>query len=325
MFLKGAIMARKKTQNENQLEIDFHLKNDLTKIQENEKTSNVSEKSLKNDKKNQKIAAPQALNDVQSSKTKKDNNTNSTYKGNIVINKLDKDAPTNEEKVSTKKIDNYVAPVSPHINEFNALTSFFNSSIGKEAVIETTSVDAPEQKNYPPLKGGYTISFEYDESPNTLTLHNRVKAVVRPMGGTVSDPSVFGGGYSLPVHLPLTLEETTAFFDKFLKVQFQSHIKMSGTIYQETYSLSATASEEKIAEIKADWIKFSKGGNRRELIQGKNFLTLIFNTPDDYIRNSAILGISGTEIDGVKFSTDVENISIKDAKNYNPDRVITPD
>lgn len=230
-----------------------------------------------------------------------------------------------ETQVSKKKIDNYVAPVSPNLAEIQALTQFFNSSIGTVAETQEVAIATEKQINYPALPKGYELAFDYDENPSTATLHTRLKTLVKGMNGTVSEPSVFGGSCSLSVQLPINLEEATAFFDKFLKVQFNNGVKMSGSIYQKCYAFTATADEEKIKEIKSEWVKFSHGGQRRELVQSNKYLTMTFASAEDFENNSSILGLSDTVKDGVKFTTDITHVTVKEAMNYNPKRAITPD
>lgn len=248
---------------------------------------------------------------------------NTTKKDKSVDNNIKNDE---KEPVSKKKIDNYIPPVSPMLAEINALNNIFSSFAKLPPVeVDDIPVSSEEQINYPEIKKGYELAFDYDKTSETERIHKKLKAIVKGLNGYVSEPSVFEDSCSVSVQLPVTLEEATAFFDKYLKIQFSEQIKMSGTIYKEGYAFVATASEEKIKEIKQNWVRFSNGGKCRELFQHKNHLTMVFQDEDDYIKNSSILGISGTEKDGVKFTTEVETIRIKEAVNYNPKRILSPD
>lgn len=251
-----------------------------------------------------------------------------TKKGKTVNKNFDNNENDNGEKepVSKKKIDNYIPPVSPMLAEINTLNNLFSSFAKLPPVeVDETPVATEEQINYPVLKKGYELTFDYDKTSETERIHKKLKAIVKGLNGEVSEPSIYEESCSVSVQLPVTLEEATAFFDKYLKIQFSENIKMSGTIYKEGFAFVATASEEKIQEIKKDWVRFSNGGKCRELFQHKNHLTMVFQDAEDFIKNSSVLGLSGTEKDGVTFSTDVESIRIKEAENYNPKRTLSAD
>lgn len=241
-------------------------------------------------------------------------------------NVINEENDTDEEKVSLKKIDNYIPPVSPVLEEMNALSQLF-SNFAKlpAATVSDIPISTQDQINVPVAKKGYELVFDYDRNNETERLHKKMKAIVKAIGGSVAEPSIYDDSCSISVQLPLNLEEATAFFDKYLKVQFSENIKMSGTIYKDGYAFTATADESKISEIKESWVRFSNGGKCRELFQNTNHLTMIFQDEEDFIKNSAILGLSGTEKDGVKFTTDIEAIRIKEAVNYNPKRALSPD
>lgn len=256
--------------------------------------------------------------EVEEKKTKK-----SKKVSNVTADNVSNDE---DEPVNMKKIDNYIPPVSPVLEEMNALSNLF-SAFAKlpKSEVEETPVATQEQINYPAVKKGFELVFDYDNTTQTERIHKKLKAIVKGLNGVVSEPTVIEDSCSVSVQLPVTLEEATAFFDKYLKIQFSENIKMSGTIYKEGYTFTATSTEEKIKEIKQDWVRFSNGGKRRELFHNKNHLTMIFQDEDDFVKNSSILGLSGTEKDGVKFTTDIESIRLKDAVNYNPKRAISPD
>lgn len=276
------------------------------------------------------MSKKQRVDESQSSfdfnKEVEDKKIKKSKKGNNVVTNNNVSTDEDDEPVSMKKIDNYIPPVSPVLEEMNALSSLF-SAFAKlpTSEVESTPVPTQEQINYPAVKKGYELVFDYDNTTQTERIHKKLKAIVKGLNGVVSEPTIVDDSCSVSVQLPVNLEEATAFFDKYLKIQFSENIKMSGTIYKEGYTFTATATEEKIKEIKQDWVRFSNGGKRRELFQNKNHLTMIFQDEDDFIQNSSILGLSGTEKDGIKFTTDIESICLKDAVNYNPKRAISPD
>lgn len=280
-------MARKNEENVNQISLNFEIDN---------VTTNEIGKTVKNQEMNR-----------------------------IVEENENKTIDSKGKKI--KKIDQYVPTVSPFINEVNALNSFFMTAASTPVQIneDNIQISTSTQSNYPEITPGYELIFEYDENSDTKKLPSRLRLVLKAINGVVHEPECYQGSCTLKANLPVSLEETTAFFDAFLKQQFQHDIKMSGAIYKNGYAFTAHASEEKIKEIKSDWVRFSNKGNGRELTQYKEYLTIVFKDADDYIQNSSILGLSGTTKDGVTFTTDIEPIKIKEDKNYNPHRPLMPD